>query len=186
MLFNKSKYLKSFDIRLRGKSRRRKSVSQQTAALARFEKLEDRQLLSGVMGTEGMGHSGALALVPADQASFVTAQSGDWSDAATWAGGEVPTENAQVHIAAGHTVVFDAVQEDRTEWVNLCRSLLVRVPAFTSANGFAEISLCRWAERKIVLARLHRRFSVTDDSPSAVRNRTKSSESPSVISRNCF
>ena len=119
MLFNKSKYLKSFDIRLRGKSRRRKSVSQQTAALARFEKLEDRQLLSGVMGTEGMGHSGALALVPADQASFVTAQSGDWSDAATWAGGEVPTENAQVHIAAGHTVVFDTVQEDRTEWVRV-------------------------------------------------------------------
>lgn len=78
------------------------------------------------------GHGGhdehvaaVLALTPAHHANFVTAQSGAWSDVSTWANGEVPSENAQVMVAAGHTVVFDTVQTERMEWVRVDGTLQV-------------------------------------------------------------
>lgn len=38
-----------------------------------------------------------------------TAQSGPWSDAATWAGGKLPSAGASVQIRPGHTVAYDIV-----------------------------------------------------------------------------
>jgi len=70
-------------------------------------------------GGEHGEHAAVMALTQAHHANFLSAQSGAWSDANTWTGGEVPSENAQVMVAYGHTVVFDIAQADRMEWVRV-------------------------------------------------------------------
>ena len=53
-------------------------------------------------------HMAALNLVPHQAADFVSAETGDWSDPATWVSNSVPTANAKVLIQHGHAVTFDA------------------------------------------------------------------------------
>lgn len=49
--------------------------------------------------------NGTQATLPAT--SYITAQSGLWTDPATWVGGVVPTPYSNVTIANGHTVIFN-------------------------------------------------------------------------------
>lgn len=72
-----------------------------------------------VEGTIEGDRAAVMQLTPLDDANFVSVKSGNWSNPDTWENGEVPTENAQVLIADGHTVLFDAVQEKPTEWVRV-------------------------------------------------------------------
>ena len=43
----------------------------------------------------------------ADTTWIRTANSGAWSEPATWDGGKVPTTGARVHVKTGHVVVYD-------------------------------------------------------------------------------
>ncbi len=64
-------------------------------------------------------HLALFALVPREAATFVSVANGNWSDPATWQGGRVPTGAAQVLVAAGHTVTFNAVQTNAMKWVRV-------------------------------------------------------------------
>lgn len=64
-------------------------------------------------------HVALFALVPREAATFVSVASGNWSDPATWQGGRVPVGLAQVLVAAGHTVTFNAVQTNAMKWVRV-------------------------------------------------------------------
>jgi hypothetical protein len=56
-------------------------------------------------------HGAALALVSFDDVTHVAVTSGDWDDATTWAGGEIPETDANVLIAQGVEVRLDFVNE---------------------------------------------------------------------------
>jgi len=64
-------------------------------------------------------HLALFALVPNEAANFVSIASGNWSSPSTWQNGAVPTANAQVVIAAGTTVTFDAIQTTPMHWVRV-------------------------------------------------------------------
>jgi len=75
--------------------------------LAVMEPLEPRLLLNA-------DHSAALDLVPTAEATHVAVASGNWFDASTWQGGEVPgdtsaDEGAKVHIPDGLTVDYNGI-----------------------------------------------------------------------------
>ena len=54
----------------------------------------------------------ASTIQAADQPAVIrSTQSGPWSAAATWQGGQVPGAGARVMISSGHTVTYD-VQSD--------------------------------------------------------------------------
>src|SRR5687767_14158357 len=78
-----------------------------------FETLERRQLLDGlphpndpVLQNE---HLAVMALVPDAAMTHTVVQSGAWSNPATWAGGAVPTADADVLIPVGLSATVDAV-----------------------------------------------------------------------------
>ena len=48
-----------------------------------------------------------MALVPTDQATHVAVKNGSWFDPSTWANGQVPGDDAKVHIPQGVTVTYD-------------------------------------------------------------------------------
>ncbi|MEM8935523.1 MAG: cadherin-like domain-containing protein [Pseudomonadota bacterium] len=52
-------------------------------------------------------HSALMDLVPVSEATHVAVNNGSWFDASTWAGGDVPTSGAKVHIPHGLTVEYD-------------------------------------------------------------------------------
>ncbi|MEM6621654.1 MAG: G8 domain-containing protein [Pseudomonadota bacterium] len=52
-------------------------------------------------------HMPSMALVSLDQVTHTAAQSGDWSDPATWGTGGVPGAGARVHIPAGIEITVD-------------------------------------------------------------------------------
>ncbi len=64
-------------------------------------------------------HLALFALVPREAATFVTIASGDWNDSTTWQNGLIPSGAAQVLVSAGHTVTFDAVQNNAMKWVRI-------------------------------------------------------------------
>ncbi|MEM6468104.1 MAG: G8 domain-containing protein [Planctomycetota bacterium] len=68
--------------------------------------------------THGDGH-GALALVPISSASNTAVATGNWSDPATWHGGQVPEENGRVVIPQGLTVTIDSPLEEEFEWIRI-------------------------------------------------------------------
>ncbi len=64
-------------------------------------------------------HLALFALVPREAATFVSIASGNWNDTHTWQNGAIPNGGAQVLVAAGTTVTFDAVQTDAMRWVRI-------------------------------------------------------------------
>ncbi|MEL6359707.1 MAG: G8 domain-containing protein [Pseudomonadota bacterium] len=52
-------------------------------------------------------HNALLNLVPISDATHIATSNGSWFDPATWAGGEVPGEGANVLISSGVTVDYD-------------------------------------------------------------------------------
>jgi len=60
-------------------------------------------------------HAKALELVAYENATHVTIASGLWSDASIWQDGEVPDQQADVVVSAGHTVTFNTVQFDEID-----------------------------------------------------------------------
>src|SRR4051812_40040827 len=77
--------------------------------------------LSTATASNGFATTGTIAAVPAatlpegipdfsadtTRPSVQSVQTGRWSDAATWQGGQVPTSNHIVRVAAGHVVTID-------------------------------------------------------------------------------
>ena len=64
-------------------------------------------------------HLALFALVPREAATFVSIASGNWNDTHTWKNGAIPNGGAQVLVAAGTTVTFDAVQTNAMKWVRI-------------------------------------------------------------------
>ncbi len=64
-------------------------------------------------------HLALLALVPREAATFVSVANGNWNDPNTWQGHVVPNGLAQVLVAAGTTVTFNAVQTNAMKWVRV-------------------------------------------------------------------
>jgi RNA polymerase sigma factor (sigma-70 family) len=68
-------------------------------------------LLAAVLGV-GIGAwavAGEKATTPAKAPGLIrSAQSGPWSEPATWEGGQVPGEGARVQVRRGHAVTYDA------------------------------------------------------------------------------
>ena len=58
-------------------------------------------------------HMVAMYLVPRDGSSHVAIGDGDWFDPATWAGGEVPGDDATVLIPEGVTVTYGDISDAR-------------------------------------------------------------------------
>ncbi|MEM8809936.1 MAG: G8 domain-containing protein, partial [Cyanobacteria bacterium P01_G01_bin.38] len=56
-------------------------------------------------------HEGLLDLVPTNKATHVAVKNGSWFDPATWQGGRIPGDDANVLIEKGTTVKYDGVSE---------------------------------------------------------------------------
>ena len=52
-----------------------------------------------------------------------SAKSGNWSQAATWEGGQVPAAGARVLILSGHTVTYDVAKDDVIRAINISGTL---------------------------------------------------------------
>ena len=68
-------------------------------------------------------HLALFDLVPLEQATCITAASGDWSAPATWQGGAVPPAGARVVVLPGHDVRYDVVENAALDWVRVQGSL---------------------------------------------------------------
>src|SRR5262245_3713152 len=52
-----------------------------------------------------------------------SAQSGNWSAAATWQGGKVPAAGARVLILPGHKITYDVAADDVVRAINIAGAL---------------------------------------------------------------
>ena len=82
------------------------------------ESLENRFLLSSDLESSHVSvslpeeHQAAIELVPVIDATHIAVEGGGrWSNAKTWVGGQVPDDNARVHVPAASTVVYDIVSD---------------------------------------------------------------------------
>nr|MBN2278085.1 hypothetical protein [candidate division Zixibacteria bacterium] len=79
-----------------------------TSTTGQFIHLE--QKYAGLRDTENNWYKLANAIVltfPLENGQVTSAQSGSWNDNATWEGGQIPTSDDDVLIAAGHTITVD-------------------------------------------------------------------------------
>ena len=63
--------------------------------------------------------SSPLDLLPPDQATHVVENSGNWTDASTWSGNQVPGQMARVFIPAGKTLVVDDEISNRIKIIRI-------------------------------------------------------------------
>src|SRR4051812_31718110 len=52
-----------------------------------------------------------------------SAKSGSWLAPDTWSTGKVPGSGARVHVLAGHTVTYDAAEDDVIRAINIAGTL---------------------------------------------------------------
>jgi hypothetical protein len=64
-------------------------------------------------------HDAMLALVPVAQATHTAIADGNWSNAAIWSTGVVPSANARVVIPSGRQVRFDANSSTALHWLRI-------------------------------------------------------------------
>ncbi|MEL7471632.1 MAG: G8 domain-containing protein, partial [Pseudomonadota bacterium] len=64
-------------------------------------------------------HMAMLDLLKPEDATHVAIKSGDWSDAATWEGGRIPDQDADVFIPMGVEVVYDVSSEAELHYVRV-------------------------------------------------------------------
>ena len=78
-------------------------------------------LLIAVIGIQCV----TTSLAAQEAAVMRSAQSGPWSDPATWAGGKLPPAGAKVQIRQGHTVVYDIKAEQAIRSVHIAGTLRI-------------------------------------------------------------
>ena len=61
----------------------------------------------------------AMNLLKPAEATAVSAKSGKWADASTWAAGVVPADGAKVQIAASHDVEIHTQLTERIKWIRV-------------------------------------------------------------------
>ncbi len=80
---------------------------------------QDQAAMSG----DHMEHMTAIGLVDPADATHVAISNGDWFDASTWAGGEVPGDDAQVYIPDGFSVTYAGESDARLFTVGVAGEL---------------------------------------------------------------